>query len=145
MDRKFKILIVDDEKEILSTYKDFFTKRGFIVDTAHNGLEGLEKLQKDEFDVAIVDIKMPKMNGTEMIEEAIKKGIDTEMIILTGHGGKDDAIRLINMGGVKAWFEKHNIKMNKLLDKVTEAIEVISLDEMRKILSSIPDVKLRKE
>ncbi|MDM8521918.1 response regulator [Desulfococcaceae bacterium HSG8] len=138
MEREYNILIIDDEKEILATYKDHFVKREFHVDTAHDGAEGLEKLKNGEFDVAIVDILMPKMNGIEMIRQAHEAGIDTSMIVLTGHGGGEEAIAAINIG-VDAWFEKSGINMTDLFSKVKELAEGVSLDEIRRILSVIPE------
>lgn len=138
MERKYNILVVDDENEILAIYRDFFTKRGFSVQLASNGEEGLDKLRNQNFDLAIVDIKMPKMNGLTMIKKALDEGIDTDMIVLTGHGDKDDAVAAINLG-VGGWFEKHGIKLTELLAKVEELVEVIPVKDIRKILSAIPD------
>jgi len=138
MERNYKIIIIDDEKGILSTYKEYFDKRGFIVDTACDGSEGFEKLSEGEFDVAIIDIKMPKMDGIELTGKIREKGIDTSLIILTGHGGEEEAINAVNLG-VDAWFGKAEIEMNKLLDKVKELSEGVPLDEIRRLLSVIPD------
>ncbi len=138
MERKYYILVVDDEKEILDTYKEYFTKRGFYADTACNGVEGLEKLRKEDFDVAIVDIMMPDMDGIEMIRQSHEEGIDTSMIILTGNGGKDEAVDAINTG-VDAWFGKSDIEMSDLLKKVRELAEGVPLDEIRRILAVIPE------
>lgn len=138
MERKYKVLFVDDESGFLDEYWGFFQKRGFEVATAANGKEGLEKLREGEYDVAIVDVRMPIMNGIEMIKRAREEGIDTDMVILTGHGERGDAVEAINLG-VSAWFEKPGIEMEKLKEKVEELAQVISLGEVRKILSAIPD------
>ncbi len=141
MDRQYNLLIIDDENEYLSVYQNFFVKRGFNVEVAHDGVEGLEKLRSEEFDVAIVDIKMPKMDGIEMIRKANEEDIDTDMIILTGHGDKDDAIAAINIGywAVGGWFEKPGIDMDKLLIRVKELCEVIPPEELNRILSVISE------
>ena len=138
MENNYKILIVDDENEILATYRDFLAKRGFVVDIARDGLEGLAKLRREEFHVAIVDLKMPRMRGIEMTQKAQAEGIDTDIIILTGHGDKDDAVAAIN-ADVSAWFDKPGIKMNDLLAKIKELAEVMPITEVRRILSAIPD------
>jgi len=75
MERQYQILIVDDDDAILSSYQDYFTKQGFTVKVAHNGIEGLEKLREIDFDVALVDINMPNMNGLEMIKPANEENI----------------------------------------------------------------------
>lgn len=141
MEAQDRILIVDDENEILNTYRNFFVKRGFSVDVAHDGIEGLEKLRTRQFDVAIVDLKMPRSNGLEMIRQANTESIDTEMIILTGHGEKEDAIATINLGYsvVGAWFEKSGIEMENLLAKVKQLLEGIPLEEVQRILAVIPE------
>ena len=138
MDRQYKLLIVDDENVSLEIYSDYFKKRGYIVAVAENGIEGLDKLRQDEFDAAIVDIQMPKMNGIEMIKRMREEGIDTDTIILTGHGDREDAITALNLG-VSAWFEKSSIDMNKLRQRVEEICEIMPLEEVRQILSAIPD------
>ncbi len=138
MERNHKIIIIDDEDEILSIYKSYFCKRGFIVDTACDGSEGFKKLSEGEFDVAIIDIKMPKMDGIELIGKVKEEGIDTSLIILTGHGGEEEAINALNLG-TDFWFGKSGIEMNKLLDKVKELSEGVPLDEIRRLLSVIPD------
>lgn len=139
MNRRLKILIIDDENQILATYKNFFDKRGFIVDTAENGEEGLTKLKNEEYDVAIVDILMPKMDGLTLVEKVSQDGIDTSIIILTGHGEKEHAIKAINLGIVEAWFEKATIRLEDLLEKVITVGEVIPIDEVRRILSKLPN------
>jgi len=138
MERKIKLLIVDDESEIRATFGEFFEKRGFDVELASDGEEGLGKLREGEFDVAIVDIRMPGMDGGELARHVVEEGIDTSLIILTGHGEKQDAIKAINLG-VGGWFEKATVEMDDLLQKVNELAQVIPLDEVRRILSAIPE------
>jgi len=139
MERKYKLLIVDDDNHIRTTFKDYFTKQNFIVETASDGLEGLEKLRADEFDVAIVDMKMPKMNGIDMINEALKNDdTDANMIIIsTPHeSNKGDVIKALNIG-VNAWFEKSEIEMPQLLKRVTELAQVIPPEMVKRITSMI--------
>ena len=144
MERTIKLLIVDDENQILATYESYFKKRGFQVSLASDGEQGLNKLREGEFDVAIVDILMPKMDGIALAEHVAAEGIDTSLIILTGHGEKEHAISAINLGGVGGWFEKATINMDGLLQKVNELAEVISLDQVQRILSAIPDKERQK-
>jgi DNA-binding response OmpR family regulator len=138
IERQYSLLIVDDETEICNTYRDYFVKRGFQVEIALNGQEGLDKLRTGEFDVAIVDLLMPKMKGLDMIRQAREEGIDTDMIILTAHGERDEAVESINLE-VNGWFDKAGIQMETLLKKVRELCQVIPLDEIRRILAAIPE------
>jgi len=138
IERQYSLLIVDDETEICNTYRDFFVKRGFQVEIAGDGQEGLEKLRTGEFDVAIVDLLMPKMKGLDMIRQAREEGINTDMIILTAHGERDEAVESINLE-VNGWFDKSGIEMPKLLKKVRELSEGIPIYQIRQILSAIPE------
>lgn len=144
MKREYMILIVDDEREILETYRDFLEKRNFKVDVALDGKQGLKKLRKIEFDLAIVDMKMPNLDGISMIRKTIEEGIDTDIIILTGHGGKEEAVEAINLG-VSAWFEKQGIRMADLLSKIKELVEGVPLKEIRQIISAIPEEEFNKK
>ncbi len=137
-ERKTRLLIVDDESGIRDTYGEFFKRRGFEVELAVDGQEGLRKLREEVFDVAIVDIQMPKLNGVELARCTAEEGIDTSLILLTGHGEKKDAIQALNLG-VEAWFEKSTVEDSDLLDKVNELAQGIPLDEIRRILSAIPE------
>jgi|WetSurMetagenome_2_1015567.scaffolds.fasta_scaffold04824_6 DNA-binding response OmpR family regulator len=135
MAETYQILIVDDEPDILSTYKNFFEKRGYVVETAENGKEGLEKIRNGDFDVAIVDIGMPEMNGFEMIRKANEDDIDPEWIILTGHGQANEVIEALKLGVVD-WFNKESIEMSELLEKVRK-LTYGHLDDVRRIFTRI--------
>jgi DNA-binding response OmpR family regulator len=135
-----KLLIVDDEVEIRKTYGDYFTKRGFIVDTAADGVTGLDKLLHDEFDVALVDIKMPKMDGLEMIRQALDDDmVDASMIVLTGHGDREEAVKAVNLG-VDAWFDKTKYEPSDLLNKVNELSEFMPPDVGKRLSALIRQV-----
>jgi DNA-binding response OmpR family regulator len=139
MERQYKLLIVDDDNEIRSTFQDYFSERSFIVETASNGIEGLEKLRADEFDVAIVDMKMPKMNGIDMINEALSSDeVDANMIVISpsNESNKEDVIKALNIG-VDAWFEKSELDMAQLLKRVTELAQVIPPEMVRRLTAMI--------
>lgn len=137
MERKYRVLIVDDEEEIRTTYSAFLAKRGFEVEVAGDGAEGLRMLRERQFDAALVDLIMPQKGGLEMIREAREEGIDTDYIILTAHGEKEHAVNAIKTR-VKDWFEKDRIDMEDLYKSVQNATAVIPLDEVRSILSALP-------
>lgn len=138
IERQYSLLIVDDETDICETYRDYFLKRGFQVEIAKDGQEGLEKLRTGEFDVAIVDLLMPKMKGLDMIRQAREEGINTDIIVLTAHGERNEAVESINLE-VNGWFDKPGIEMPKLLKKVKELSAGIPLYQIRQILSAIPE------
>ena len=85
-----KILIAEDEIDILDLYADYLRGEGFQIETALNGKIALEKFQKEEFDLAIVDLKMPVMNGVELCNEIKKINRHFPIIIVTGWMHKFD-------------------------------------------------------
>jgi DNA-binding response OmpR family regulator len=143
MEQQHKLLIVDDDEDTRQIYRDFFTNQGFIVDTATDGVDGLEKLLPNEFDVAIVDIKMPKMDGIEMIHQAlIDDRVDASMIILTGHGDRKEVVKAINYGA-DAWFDKLNIDMSELLKRTQELAQVVPPDAGRRLSAILRQAEQR--
>lgn len=93
-----KILIIDDERPTLAMFALFLEAYGYEVFTAASGAEGIEMFRKHAVPIVLTDIKMPGMNGLEVLD-AIKK-IDpvTEVIIITGHGDMDLAISALGLG-----------------------------------------------
>jgi len=138
MERPIKLLIVDDERQIRESYGDFFAKRGFDVELASDGEQGLSMLREGEFDVAILDIRMPEMDGLALAEAVSNEGIDTSLVILTGYGEQQDAIKAFNKGIIQGWFEKARIDTDELLQQVQKLAQVIPLGDVRRILSAIP-------
>jgi DNA-binding response OmpR family regulator len=144
MEEQHKLLIIDDEPEIRETYGDYFTKRGFIVETAADGVEGLDKLLQDEFDVALIDIKMPKMDGIEVIRQALAdEPVDANIIVLTGRGDREDAVKALNYGA-NAWFDKsEDLDMSDLLKRVRELSQVIPPNVGRRLDALMRQVERR--
>ncbi len=83
---KHTILVVDDEKQICDLFQDFLTREGYQVFTATNGVEAISLGKQERLDLALVDIKMPGMDGIEAFQELKKVKKDMEVIILTGYG-----------------------------------------------------------
>lgn len=98
MDRPVKILIVDDEVNLLQSLSDVLKKKGYSVATARNGLEALEKLKERYFNIAIVDLKMPKMGGMELLEIMKERYPQTLVVILTGYGTIKNAVEAMKKG-----------------------------------------------
>jgi DNA-binding response OmpR family regulator len=141
MERKYKLLLVDDDDIFRTICRDYFTTHGFLVDTATDGEEGLQKLQTDEFDVALLDLKMPKLDGLQLARQVDEKGINTEVIMLTAYGDRSEAIAAIK-AHVRDWFDKGGLSMSKLLTRVKEVSGMIPPEEIRKFLSLIPEKRL---
>ncbi len=94
MDKPSKLLIIDDNKEILSIFKDFFIKKRYEVFSASDGLEGLKLLETEEqgFDLVITDLVMPNISGVALISIIKKRFPDTPVIAITGWGEHPEAL-----------------------------------------------------
>jgi two-component system, NtrC family, nitrogen regulation response regulator NtrX len=92
------ILIVDDERAVRSTLKDILEMEGYTVVDAANGEEALKFLGEKDFDVILSDIKMPRVDGMELLEKAIAMGVNAPFIMLSAHGTIDTAVEATKMG-----------------------------------------------
>jgi DNA-binding NtrC family response regulator len=98
VNEQMKILIVDDEMIVRESLFHWFKKSGHRVDAASSGLEALEKLEKFPFEILFVDIKMPVMNGIELLEKVKEEYPDTIVIIITAYGSIETAIKAMKLG-----------------------------------------------
>ncbi len=99
MKEKINLLIVDDEKRFLETLGRLLERRGFNTTTVSSGEEAIEAAKKKTYDVALVDLRMPGMDGGQVLEELKRSHEDIEVIILTGHGSVDSALNCSRLGG----------------------------------------------
>jgi putative nucleotidyltransferase with HDIG domain len=97
MDRE-KLLIIDDEEYILNLSRDILTKNRYTVRTALNGNEGLKLFEKETFDLILTDIKMPKIDGLDVIRHVRTINKEIPIIVITGHGTLDVAINSLRLG-----------------------------------------------
>jgi DNA-binding NtrC family response regulator len=98
MDYLMKLLIVDDETRFLEAIGKRLTRRGFDVRAASNGPDAIELARKEKFDVALLDLKMPGMEGGEVLKALKAEHRFLEVIILTGHGSLESAVELTKLG-----------------------------------------------
>ncbi len=98
MDKKMRIMIVDDERIVRESLLRWFERIGHLVDTASSGLEALEKLEKSPFDLLLVDMKMPGMDGLELVEKVKAEYPDTVVIIITAYGSIESAVTAMKIG-----------------------------------------------
>jgi DNA-binding NtrC family response regulator len=99
-ERRFSLLLVDDEPNILSSLKRIFRNAPYELWTAENGGAALEYLHQTPIDAALVDLKMPQMDGMELLSQIRAKFPAVRVIILTGYGGVRDAVAAIKLGAV---------------------------------------------
>ncbi|MCF7811285.1 response regulator [bacterium] len=95
---KIKLLIIDDEVDLLASLKNVLQRRGMEVITAQNGEEALKHIQAFLIDVVVLDVKMPGMDGLEVLERIKKESSNVEVILLTGHPTVDTALTGIKQG-----------------------------------------------
>jgi two-component system nitrogen regulation response regulator NtrX len=127
-----KILIVDDEKAIRRTLKEILEYEKYDIEEAEDGEIGLEKIEKNNYDVIILDVKMPKKDGIEVLTEMQQKGIDTPVIVLSGHGNIETAVEAVKKGAFD--YIPKPPDLNRLLITVRNAMDKVSLVTETKIL-----------
>jgi len=119
---KIKLLIVDDEVSFLNSISRRLELRDFEVTKAINGLEALEAAQKDKFDLALIDLKMPGMNGRELLGILKQEHKHIEVIILTGHGSLESAVECTKLGAFS--YLPKPYELDRLIDLLKEAYQV---------------------
>lgn len=98
MEHVIRLLIVDDETRFLNAIAQRLSKRGFDVRTARNGADALELARKERFDLALLDLKMPGMDGGQLLQALKNEHQFLEAVILTGHGSLESAVELTKLG-----------------------------------------------
>ena len=127
-----KVLIVDDERAIRYSLKEILEMESYQVETAENGSEGLQKASKEKFDAVFCDIKMPVMDGTEMLVKMIEEGIESPVIMISGHGDIDTAVDCIKKGAFD--FIQKPLDINRILITLKNATDKANLVTQTKIL-----------
>ena len=118
-----KILIIEDEEPIRRVLVKILGEENdqFVIFQAEDGKQGSKMIDEDEFDLILCDIKMPKMDGLEVLERANKKGVTTPFIMLTGHGNIETAVHAMKIGAYD--FIPKPPDLNRLLISIRNAIE----------------------
>ncbi len=127
-----KILIIDDEKAIRNTLKDILSYEKFEVDEAADGAEGIKKAEAGGFDLILCDIKMPKMDGIEVLSKLQEINPDIPVVMISGHGTVETAVEAIKKGAFD--FISKPPDLNRLLVTVRNALDRNSLVQETKTL-----------
>ena len=120
-----KVLIVDDEAAIRRTLREILQFEKYEVDEATDGLDGLVKVKQKSYDVILLDIKMPKMDGMEALERMQELAPDTPVIMISGHGTIETAVDAVKKGAFD--FLSKPPDLNRLLITVRNAMDKSSL------------------
>jgi len=116
-----RILLVDDEAVFANNMSKLLTRRGYQVTAVNSGDEALRALMDTPFDVMVLDLKMPGMDGIATMHEMKKLGLFTEVLILTGHGSIDTALEAIQIGAYD--YVTKPCEIAELVSKIEAAFE----------------------
>ncbi|MBW2065403.1 MAG: response regulator [Deltaproteobacteria bacterium] len=146
---RIRVLLVDDEKEFLDTLSERLTIRGYDVTTVLSGEEAVEKIEHYNFDVVILDVLMPGMDGVATLREIKRIKPLTEVIMLTGHGTVETAIEGMKLGAYDYLMkpcstEELVSKIERAYERKAEQEERIREAKVKQIISS-PRSVLKEE
>lgn len=120
-----KILIIDDERSIRNSLKEILADEGYDVDVAENGVLGCQMVDKEKYSVIFCDIKMPEMDGMEVLDKLNEMGVDAAVVMISGHGDIDTAVECIKKGAFD--FIQKPLDLNRILITIKNATEKVHL------------------
>ena len=130
-----KVLIIDDEKAIRRALREILEFEECNVEEAENGKEGLELIQKNEYDLIFCDIKMPVIDGLDVLSRTIKLNVETPIIMISGHGNIETAVQAIKDGAFD--FIEKPLDLNRILVTLRNATDRNKLVEETKSLKTV--------
>ena len=119
------ILVIDDEKSIRNSLKDVLEYEKHKVELAEDGISGLEKFREKKYEIILCDIKMPQMDGMEVLDQLMKESGDFSVIMISGHGTIDTAVEALKKGAYD-YIEKP-LDLNRLLITIRNSLDKTSL------------------
>lgn len=135
-----KILIIDDERAIRRALKEILEFENFHVDEAENGIEGLEKAKNTLYDIIFCDIKMPQMDGMEVLAGLNEAKVDAPVIMISGHASIENAVEAIKKGAFD--FIEKPLDLNRILVTVRNAKErVVLVEETKQLKTTVKRFK----
>jgi DNA-binding NtrC family response regulator len=127
-----RILIIDDEKAIRNSLKEILEYEKHEVEVAEDGISGIEIFQNNNFDVVLCDIKMPQMDGIEVLDKLQDLSAEIPVIMISGHGNIDTAVEAIKKGAFD--FIEKPLDLNRILITIRNATDKTILIKETKIL-----------
>jgi len=140
--RKTKILVIDDEESLRDLLRVSLTYKGFEVITAENGEKGIEVFQQERPPIVLTDIKMPGIDGLEVLREIRRLDPDTQVIVITGHGDMDSAIESLKLEA--ADFINKPIKDEVLMVALKRAQEILWMKQKLREYTSNLEVMVKE-
>lgn len=127
-----RVLIVDDERAIRNSLKEILTDDGYDADIAEDGAAAISKVEKEKFDMIFCDIKMPGMDGIEVLDKLVEMGVDAAVVMISGHGDIDTAVECIKKGAFD--FVQKPLDLNRIFITVKNASERQTLASQNNVL-----------
>lgn len=127
-----KILIIDDERSIRNSLKEILTDEGYDIEVAEDGAQGCAMVEKEKYDIIFCDIKMPVMDGVEALSKMIGMGIDSAVVMISGHGDIETAVDCIKKGAFD--FIQKPLDLNRILITIKNAKEKVHLVQQTRTL-----------
>ncbi|MEO0127688.1 MAG: sigma-54 dependent transcriptional regulator [candidate division WOR-3 bacterium] len=132
--QKYKILIVDDETKICEILKDILDNEGYIADFATNGTDGLRKIQKDQIDLVLLDVKLPDIDGLTLLKKIKDFDSDISVIMISAFGTVSTAVEAVK-NGAEDFIEKP-LEVNRILTTIRNVLEKVELKKQSTALKS---------
>ena len=127
-----KILIIDDDRSIRNSLKEILVDEGYDVDVAENGVQGCQMVDKEKYSVIFCDIKMPEMDGLEVLDRLNEMGVESAVVMISGHGDIGTAVECIKKGAFD--FIQKPLDLNRILITIKNATERVHLVKETKTL-----------
>ena len=127
-----KILIIDDERSIRNSLREILTEESYSVDVAEDGESGVKAALSNRYDVIFSDIKMPQMDGVEVLEKLVSEGVDSPVVMISGHADITTAVDCIKKGAFD--FIEKPLDLNRILITIKNATDKVALTSQNKIL-----------
>ena len=127
-----KILIIDDERSIRNSLREILADEGYDVDVAEDGAQGCAMVEKEKYSVIFCDIKMPGMDGVEVLDRMMEMCVDAAVVMISGHGDINTAVECIKKGAFD--FIPKPLDLNRILITIKNATEKVSLVKETRIL-----------
>src|SRR5690606_4266517 len=127
-----EVLIIDDERSIRTALREILELENFSVDDAEDGKSAMDKLNSKKYDLVLCDIKMPKMDGLEVLDKILEREDDIPVIMISGHGNIETAVDALKKGAYD--FIEKPLDLNRILVSVRNAFDRSTLVQETKVL-----------
>jgi DNA-binding NtrC family response regulator len=135
---KLKILLVDDEKEFVESLSERLELRNLEADVVYDGEQALDALKEGKHDVMVLDLRMPGIDGIEVLRQAKKRNPDVQVVVLTGHGTDKDEAMAKKLGAIA--YLKKPVDIDHLIGALKkEKMKVLLVDDEREFVESLSE------